>query len=930
MDYKRTLNLPKTSFPMKADLARREVEIQKFWSENDIYKRLRLACKGKPKYILHDGPPYANESIHIGTALNKILKDIIVRCKTMSGFDAPYLPGWDCHGLPIELQVMKKLGSSGGSLSALEVRKRCKEHARKFVDLQKSEFKRLGIFGDWENAYLTMDPQYEALEIEAFGRMWKDGLIYRGLRPIHWCPSCETALAEAEIEYGEHTSPSVYVKFPLKSSQGEGIPDLPASVLVWTTTPWTLIANVAIAVHPDYEYALVRVKSQSLSGQGEEEILIMVENLAERIMEVIGIEEYEIVGKKAGRELDGLVCKHPFIDRESPLVCGGHVSREEGTGCVHTAPGHGREDFEIGERVGLAVISPVDEKGRFTEETSEFQGKGVFESNPAIIEKMKENGSLCHAASLTHSYPHCWRCKNPLIVRATEQWFISIDSGNLRESALSEVQKVKWIPRWGELRISNMLKERPDWCISRQRFWGVPIPAFYCKKCGHLLVTEELIESVRKLVSETGSDVWFEKSEEELLGPDVRCERCRSAKFRKEKDIFDVWFDSGTSFRAVSQKRGELSFPAALYLEGTDQYRGWFQTSLLASVAIEKKAPYEMVLTHGFMVDGEGKKMSKSLGNLISSTELVEKYGADILRLWVSSEDYQSDIRFSEEILERVGEAYRRFRNTVRYILGNISDFDPGSDRIAYENLPEMERWVLSRLQRFLKSGKSAYETFEFHRVYHAMHNFCTVDLSAFYFDVIKDKLYTFPAEGPERRSVQTVLYEVLDALVRLMAPILPHTCEEAWEHLPVVGEKPVSVHLALLPDVDEDYIDEELESRWNEILNARREVNKHLESARQEKRIGNSLQAKVTLEIPQGEMLDLLSQYGNQLAAVFIVSQVECKQSDSAELSVEISDADGEKCQRCWKYSPAVGASGEHPEICDVCLETVTGRGSR
>ena len=490
MDYKQTLNLPKTSFPMKADLARREVEIQRFWSENDIYKRLRLACKGKPKYVLHDGPPYANESIHIGTALNKILKDIIVRCKTMSGFDAPYLPGWDCHGLPIELRVMKSLGSSGGRLSALEIRKRCKEHARKFVDLQKSEFKKLGVFGDWENAYLTMDPQYEALEIEAFGRMWKDGLIYRGLRPIHWCPSCETALAEAEIEYGEHTSPAVYVKFPLKSSPGDGIPDLSASVLVWTTTPWTLIANVAIAVHPDYEYALVRVKPQSSSGQGEEEILIMAENLVERIMEVIGIEEYEIVGKKAGRELDGLVCKHPFIDRESSLICGGHVSREEGTGCVHTAPGHGREDFEIGQKLGLPVISPVDERGKFTEEAGDFQGKGVFESNSAIIEKMKENGSLCRADGFIHSYPHCWRCKSPLIVRATEQWFISIDSGNLRESALSEVQKVKWIPRWGELRMSNMVKERSDWCISRQRFWGVPIPAFYCEKCGHVLINE--------------------------------------------------------------------------------------------------------------------------------------------------------------------------------------------------------------------------------------------------------------------------------------------------------------------------------------------------------------------------------------------------------------------------------------------------------
>ncbi len=920
MDYKETLNLPKTSFPMKANLPKREAEIEKFWDENQIYEKIRKVCKGKPKYILHDGPPYANESIHIGTALNKILKDIVVRYKTMSGFDSPYLPGWDCHGLPIELQVMKSIGAKDEKLSPLEIRKKCKLHAQKFVDVQRKEFKRLGIFGDWDNAYRTMNPEYEASEIEVFGKMWKDGLIYRGLRPIHWCPSCETALAEAEIEYGEHTSPSIYVKFPLISVLS-GIPDLPVSVLVWTTTPWTLIANAAVAVHPNYQYAIVKVKSAAecrQSGKGQEEVLIMVENLALDLMKLLGIEQYEVIDRKSGEELSGLVCKHPFIDRESSLVCGEHVSRDEGTGCVHTAPGHGREDFEVGEKLGLPVLSSVDKKGNFTEAAGEFEGKNVFETNSAIIEKMKENKCLYLTEEITHSYPHCWRCKKPLIMRATEQWFISVDGCNLREKALSEIQKVNWIPKWGETRMSNMVRERPDWCISRQRFWGVPIPAFYCEDCGHVMMTEELIESVRKLVLEKGTDVWYEKNAVDFLSPDTKCDSCGSQKFRKENDIFDVWLDSGVSSHGVLKKREELNYPAELYLEGTDQYRGWFQTSLLASVATEGSAPYKIVLTHGFVVDGEGKKMSKSLGNIIPANEMVEKCGADMLRLLVSAEDYQSDIRFSEEILERISEAYRRFRNTARYILGNTYDFDYEKHSVKYDDLPEMERLLLGRLQKFLKRGKSAYENFEFHKLYHALHNFCTVDLSAFYLDVVKDRLYTFSADSFERRSIQTVLYEILQVLVRLMAPILPHTCEEIWS-----GEE-LSVHLTLLPEVKEDYIDEELDKCWSELLNVRGLVNRHLEDARQSKLIGNSLQAKVTLGVVRGELLSLLERYREELPTIFIVSQVELGENTSKEVAITVSKADGEKCERCWKYSPTVGKNKLHPAICKMCVKVV------
>jgi len=903
MDYKKTLNLPKTSFPMKANLPEREVEIQKSWEQNQIYRKIREASSGKPKYVLHDGPPYANGSIHIGTALNKILKDFILRHKTMSGFDAPYIPGWDCHGLPIELLVMKSYGANRSEMSVLEIRKRCRKHAREFVNLQREEFRRLGGFGEWENPYLTMAPQYEAEEIGVFKEMWKKGLVYRGLRPIQWCQSCETALAEAEIEYQEHRSPSVYIKFPLVSQ------DMPGSVLVWTTTPWTLIANAAIAVHPDYRYAIVKASGETL---------IMVEALVPEIMQKLGIEQYKIVDGKPGKEIAGLVCRHPFIDRDSPVISAGYVSRAEGTGCVHIAPGHGRDDFELGEKAGLPVISPVDEKGNFTHEAGEFCGKNVFEANSDVIERMRGNKSLCLAEEISHSYPHCWRCKNPLIVRATEQWFISVDK--LREKAISEVQKVKWVPEWGEVRINNMIKERSDWCVSRQRSWGVPIPAFYCEGCGQVKIDEQVIESVQKLISEEGSDAWYEKDETELFGSGVKCENCGGDKFRKEKDIFDVWFDSGVSFRSVTKKRGELGYPADIYLEGTDQYRGWFQTSLLVSVAVEGKAPFKSVLTHGFLVDGEGMKMSKSLGNLITARDAVDKYGADVLRLWVSAEDYQSDIRFSPEILERVGEAYRRFRNTARYILGNTHDFNPAEHAVKYEDLPEMERWVLGKLRDFVEVANAAYGSFEFHRLYHGMHNFCTVILSAFYFDVVKDKLYTLPAGCFERRSIQTVLHEVLDVLVRVMSPVLPHTCEEIWGYVRVAGEKPASVHLVSMPEAENAWIDKKLGERWSRFLDIRNEVNKSLENARDRKLIRNSLEAKVILEA-RGELLSFLKEHDSDLPAILIVSQVECKEGDSEELQVKILKADGGKCKRCWKYSLSV-----EEEICQTCLKVVGG----
>ncbi len=934
MDYRKTLNLPQTKFPMRADLVKREPEILKFWEENRIYEALRKKLKGKPKYILHDGPPYANGNVHIGTALNKILKDIIVKYKSMQGYDSPYLPGWDCHGLPIEHQVMKSLREGKrNNLTKHEIRKECRRFAEKFVGIQKEQFKRLGVLGDWNNPYLTMHPGYEAKIIEVFGELVGKGFIYRALKPVHWCIHCQTALAEAEVEYGDHESPSIYIKFSLTpKSAGRAYnlytgldlpPDVRISILIWTTTPWTLPANMATALHPDYQYALVKIKG--------DEMLIIVRDLVDTVMEKVGITEYEIVATAVGSKLEGIKYLHPLSKDECPVILGETVVKDEGTGCVHTAPGHGEADYELGLKHRLPIFAPVDEEGRFNSEVSGFAGMNVFEANKPITERLKEDGSLLYQEALIHSYPHCWRCKRPVIFRATDQWFISVDRNGLRQRSLKEIEKVNWIPGWGQVRIRNMVEERPDWCISRQRVWGVPIPIFYCLGCGRELFSEKAIKAVASLFSKEGSDSWFLK--DEILPQDISCQGCGQKKFRKETDILDVWFESGVSHRAVLKDNENLSYPADLYLEGSDQHRGWFQTSLLTAVGVESQAPYKTVLTHGFMVDGEGKKMSKSLGNLISSEEAVQKYGADVIRLWVSSEDYRNDIAFSSEILTRMMEAYRRIRNSCRFILGNIYDFEPDKDRVDYEQLPEIDRWALSRLAGLVGKASRAYDGFEFHRLYHDLHNFCAVDLSSFYFDVLKDRLYTFAASSPERRSAQTVLHEILLTLTKLMAPLLSFTAENVWQHLP--GKEEESVHLASWPRLDESYLNEKLEERWARLLRVREEVYRILEKARREKMIGNFLEAKVALYSTSSNLTSFLKEYESELTTVFIVSRVELTEvktlpedvssgEEIKELGIRAERARGRKCERCWIWSETVGERKEHPTICQRCLKVI------
>ncbi|MCD5390382.1 isoleucine--tRNA ligase [candidate division NPL-UPA2 bacterium] len=935
MDYRKTLNLPQTKFPMRADLVRREPELLKFWEENRVYEALRKKLKGKPKYILHDGPPYANGDVHIGTALNKILKDIIVKYKSMQGYDSPYLPGWDCHGLPIEHQVMKSLrGKKRNNLTKLETRKQCRRFAEKFVGIQREQFKRLGVLGDWDNPYLTMHPNYEAKIIEVFGELVAKGLIYRSLKPVHWCIQCQTALAEAEVEYSDHESPSIYVKFPLTGeskieieSKGRvrldwNLPNGPVNVLIWTTTPWTLPANRATALHPDYEYALVTVGNETL---------IVVRDLVDIVMQKAGITEYKIVATAQGKKLKGIKYLHPLSKDECPVILGETVVKDEGTGCVHTAPGHGEADYELGLKYKLPIFAPVDEKGRFSSKIPEFSGMNVFEANQPITERLREKSHLLHQELLTHSYPHCWRCKRPVIFRATEQWFISVDKNSLRERSLKEIEKVNWIPGWGQVRIRNMVRERPDWCISRQRVWGVPIPIFYCLGCGRELLSEKAIKAVSDLFLKEGSDSWF--SRDEVLPPDISCPGCGQRKFRKETDILDVWFESGVSHRAVLKDSENLSYPADLYLEGSDQHRGWFQTSLLTALGVESQAPYKTVLTHGFMVDGDGKKMSKSLGNLISSEEAIGKFGADVIRLWASSEDYRNDIAFSSEILTRMVEAYRRIRNSCRFILGNIYDFDPDKDRVDYEQLPEIDRWALSRLAGLLGKATRAYDSFEFHRLYHDLHNFCTVDLGSFYFDVLKDRLYTFAASSRERRSAQTVLYEILLTLTKLMAPLLSFTAEDVWRHLP--GNEEESVHLASWPSSDESYLNEKLEERWERLLRVREEVYRILEKARREKMIGNFLEAKVVLFSTSSRLTSFLKEYESELATVFIVSSVELRPvktlpedvspgEEIKELGMRAEKAPGRKCERCWIWSETVGEIEEHPTICRRCFKVI------
>ncbi len=918
MDYKATLNLPRTGFPMKAALSQREPEFLKEWYAKEIYKKILKESEGRPKYILHDGPPYANGHIHIGTALNKILKDFIVKSKYMVGYNSHYVPGWDCHGLPIENEVDKELGSKRSKMTVPEVRQRSREFADRFLKIQREEFKRLGVLGDWEVPYLTMSYDYEATIAREFGKFVAKGSVYKGKKPIHWCYHCKTALAEAEVEYEEHTSPSIYVKFPALSDFGERFEFLKGkkvSVVIWTTTPWTIPANLAIAFHPEYDYVAVDVG---------DEVLILAEALSEGCLQEFGVPRYRVLHRFKGKSVENLKCRHPLVDRESVLVLADYVTLDAGTGCVHTAPGHGKEDYETGLAYGLEIYTPVDDDGNFTEDVQFFAGRFVFDANEAVNQKLQDVGALLTRGEMAHSYPHCWRCKNPIIFRATEQWFISMAKNNLRKKALKAIERVEWTPAWGQDRIYGMIQNRPDWCISRQRAWGVPITVFYCNACNHALVDQKVVNHVADLFEKEGADVWFIKPSEELLPPETICPSCGKREFRKEMDILDVWFDSGVSYAAVCEKRKELKAPPDMYLEGSDQHRGWFHSSLLASVGTRGVAPYHTVLTHGFVVDGKGEKMSKSKGNVITPDSVIERYGAEILRLWVAAEDYRDDIKISEEILKRLTEAYRKIRNTCRYMLGNLYDFDPGRDTVEYGSLLELDRWALHRLQKIIGRILRAYERFEFHTVFHTLNNFCSVDLSAFYLDVLKDCVYTRRANSPERRSAQTAMYNTLLALTKLMAPILSFTAEEIWKHLPPCSGREESVHLTGFPSVEEACLDEGLAEKWERILGVRDQVSRALEEARNERIIGHPLDARVEIKASP-EMMGLLKPLAKELRNVFIVSQVVLKRKpDVKGIQVKVQKAAGSKCERCWNYDVDVGKNKTHPTLCGRCLAVI------
>jgi isoleucyl-tRNA synthetase len=928
MDYKQTLNLPTTGFPMKANLARREPEQLKQWEDHRLYQAIRAASAGRTPFILHDGPPYANGHIHIGTALNKILKDIIVRSKQMSGFDAVYVPGWDCHGLPIEHNVDKELGEKKKSLTRSQVRKLCRAYAERFIDIQRNEFKRLGVMGDWANPYLTMNYEYEAIIARECMKFGLSGDLTRSKKPIHWCFTCQTALAEAEIEYQDESTDSIFVKFALTDDLGTDYPALAGKtvyVVIWTTTPWTLPANLAIALHPDFEYVAV--------DAGRDEVYVLARDLVEPCMATFGRPAYSILARLDPRRLERKRCRHPFYDRESIIVLGRHVTLDAGTGCVHTAPGHGREDHDVGLEYGLEAYSPVDDRGRFTPEVKFFGGQFVFDANLQIRAKLNETGTLVQAGTLAHAYPHCWRCKQPVIFRATPQWFISMDKTGLRRKSLAEIDRVQWIPAWGRERIYGMIENRPDWCVSRQRAWGVPITVCYCAKCETLLLNQETIDRVVRMFSEHGADVWFERDIAQILPPGTRCPQCGHDGFVKETDILDVWFDSGVSHAAVLEVRKDLRWPADLYLEGSDQHRGWFHSSLLTAVGNRGRAPYDAVLTHGFVVDAEGRKMSKSLGNVIAPKEVIDRYGAEILRLWVSASDYREDIRISDTILSQLSDAYRRIRNTHRFMLGNLYDFVPEADTVAAEQMPEIDRFTLHRLQLQVEKARRAYDLYEYHTIFHALHNFCAVDLSAFYLDILKDRLYTSPAKSRERRSAQTVLHTLTDTLCRLMAPILPFTAEEIWQHLAAAPGRVPSVHLAQLPAPQPERMDAPLAERWEQLLTVRGEVTKALESARAQKRIGHALDAAVTLSV-DGALYDRLTRYSEDLRSIFIVSAAELVKDRPLEdafesveikgLKIRVQPAPGGKCDRCWVHETSLGQNPEHPTICARCTQAL------
>lgn len=992
LELKKTINLPKTKFAQKANLPQTEPIRLKKWADMKLYEKICQARAGAEKFILHDGPPYANADIHLGTALNKILKDFIVKSRTMLGYDAPYVPGYDCHGLPIELHVERKLGAKKADMPPLSIRRACREFAANALKRQTRDFQRLGILGEWENPYSTMSDHYEAETARLFARFVERGFVYKGARPVYWCIHDQTALAEAEVEYQQHTSPSVYVKFPLASDPAlidPALADRKVSVLIWTTTPWTLPANLGIAVHPNFEY---------VAFESGDEVYIVASELLEAVIEKCGIGKVEyksehqteaggagniftvteqlrlnVLARFPGSKLDRLECRHAWLDRPSLLMVGEHVTlggeadaeteldvseaREKsttskaGTGCVHTAPGHGHDDFVIGKKYGLEIYCPVDNAGRFTEEVEHFAGMSVFEANPLIVDFMRERGVLLFSENYDHRYPHCWRCKNPVIFRATPQWFISMDragdgdtveqdedgrdvsnftsnfadgetfdGASLRAMALREVdERVRWIPAWGRDRMRNMLKGRPDWCISRQRVWGVPIPAFYCGQCQEIVADAAVIRHVADIFEKESADAWYKREARELLPDGFKCRKCGAGNFTKETDILDVWFDSGSSSIAVLENRDNLRWPADIYMEGGDQFRGWFNSSLFIGLAVHNRAPYETVMTYGWAVDAQGKAMHKSAGNAVSPDEVVPRLGAEVLRLWCVASNYFDDLRCSDEILQRVADGYRKVRNTARYALGNLDGFDPDRDSVEEDAMLEIDRWALAELDVVIERVRAAYEAYEFHLVYTALYEFCTVTLSARYFDILKDRLYTFAPRNPARRSAQTVLYRIADALARMLAAILVFTADEIWENLPANGSRVVSVHLAELPTASGER-DEKLAARWDQLFGIRDVVLGELEEARVAKTIGSSLEAAVEITAT-GKTYELLESYRDDLRYLFIVSQVSLTKTGAGDLSVKVHRADGQKCERCWNYSTRVGESSRYPTVCERCV---------
>lgn len=941
MDYSKTLHLPQTEFPMRGNLPQKEPQFVEFWQNNDLYeKRVEKRRKeGAPSFVLHDGPPYANGQIHIGHALNKTLKDIIVRYRHMAGYEANYIPGWDTHGLPIEYAVLKDSGEDRDKLTPLELRKQCLEYAKKWIGIQKTDFIRLGVIGDFHHPYLTFDPHLEAKQLEVFGEMANKGFIYKGKKAVYWCTHCETALAEAEIEYKDRKSPSIYVKYPaldVKGLQPEGVDLSKVFAVIWTTTPWTIPASLYISVNPKFTYVWVHNKDA-------DEYYLMNKELAPKALEESKVENYEFVGREMlGEELDLATFKHPLAvyDRTVYVLEGNHVTLDAGTGCVHTAPGHGVDDFEVYKtyenqgKLKQDVVCPVDEKGKMTKEAGEFlEGKTIWEAEGPVIAALAHENHLLGKKSLHHQYAHCWRCKNPVIYRATDQWFASIN--DFREKALEAVDNTRFIPSWGHDRLFNMIRDRQDWCISRQRSWGVPIPAFYCDDCGKWIITPETMKKVEEIVEKEGTDAWWARSAEELLPENFSCPHCGGKHFHKEKDIMDVWFDSGSTWNGVLRypypEWEGAKYQADLYLEGADQHRGWFHSSLLTSVAVNGYAPYKAVLTHGFTMDGEGRKMSKSVGNVVAPQDIINKYGADVLRLWISSVDYQGDVRLSDKIVKSMSDVYRKIRNTFRYLLGNLYDFHPATDSVAYEDMEELDKWALLRLEQVKETVLKAYDDYQFHVMYHAVHNFCTVDLSSIYLDILKDRLYTEKADSKLRRSAQTAMYEILTSLVRLVAPVLCFTAEEVWQALPNSENKEWSVHVCDMPKLNEKYHDKALAEKWKKRLALRSVAMKALEEARQAKVIGHPLDAEVTI-YAEGEDLSILKDMEKELADFLLVSQAKIVEgvanapenaasNEAGTVKASVAVCELEKCERCWKRTGDVQGE-EH--ICQRCAHVL------